>query len=327
MIRAVNPVPIDTLESEHLKEYRFPSRKRATRRGMIQTYRELRKLPAIQTSADLNRGTISDWIAAHPTRSSVRTESILRNIRVICNFAVSRGWLDVSPFKDKRLKSWGRSDTVPSRNFNRVWDRTPEEIRQFLEYLDERAPSSWSARRLQAIVYVYVFTAFRGDEAKHLLRRNIDFDRMTITLEPLAPLWTPKTVRSARTVPMCRVLADVLRPWIQMCGAEIVRKRTGYDFAFPGARMLGPWTGGSPGYSAYTQIVAAAHAAGIGQVSPIFARIWFGTNGKTLGMGEKEVQAWLGHACPYAQRFYDREKIESLRPSANKLELFYGAAQ
>jgi integrase len=324
MMRSVTALEIKDLESEHLKEYKAPMRKPATLRGMVQAYRELRALPSVQTTADLHSGAIADWILAHPGRSSVRTESLLRNMKVIFNFAISRGWLAISPFENRKLRHWMRSDAVPSRNHNRVWHRTPDEIRQLLEYLDERASTSWRARRLQCLIYVYVYTAFRKQEALHLLASNVDFDRMILTIEPLAPLWTPKTVPSARTVPMAEILADVLEPWVQICGSEVTRKRTGWGFLFPGARLVGPWTGGSPGYSAYTEFVAAAHAAGIGNVSPIYARIWFGSNGKAMGMGEKEVQAWLGQSCPYTQRFYDREKIETLRPSAKRLELFYG---
>ena len=320
------PRTAEELEREVLSLYRYPLRKRATRKMMVQTFRELRALSAFQLTTDLTPGLVSDWICAHPGRSSVRTEALLRNVRVIANLAKAMRWLDVSPFEVRRLKAWLRPDAVPSRNLDRVYRRSQDEIQRLLRLLDNEASASWQGRRLQCLVYVYVYTAFRKQEALHLLASNVNFERQTITIKPLAPDWTPKTVVSARTAPMPSVLAEVLRPWVRICGSELCQEQCGYGYLFPGTKLVGPWAAGSPPYDAYSQIIAAGERAAIGHITPIYARHWFGTNAKTMGLGKLEVQGYLGHACPYTQRYYDDEAVESLRPAANRLELFYGSA-
>lgn len=320
----VTPMPIAAFEAEILALYKPPMRAAATRVMMAQALRELRSLEAVTTTADLTPGLIARWIDRFP-RSSQRTLALLRCIRVACNVAVRLHWLTVSPFTVRPLRAWIRRDARPSRNAGRVYRRSQAEVQQLLRLLDDEAPTSWQCHRLQALVYTYVYTAFRRNEALHLLARNVDLAAESITIEPLSGVWMPKTVASAHAVPMAGALKPVLASWLPVSRWEAVERQTGYGYLFPGSRCFGPWVGGSGGYDAFSQIRAAARRAGLGDVTPIYMRKWFGTQAKALGLGRLEVQGFLGHACPYTQAAYDEEKVESLRPAAAKLSLFYGA--
>jgi integrase len=314
MSARIRPVPFEVLEAEVLAIYGPPLSAVATRRMMVQTFEELKVLPGLKRSSNLDTTLLAAWIRAHPGRSSARAGALLRCIRVIVNHAVKRRWLDISPFEIRPLRFWLRPDACPSRNAGRVYHRSQSEVSRLLALLNGEAGANWQSRRLQSLVYVYVYTAFRKNEAIHVLARNVDFGRGVIVIEPIPGIWIPKTVKSARTLPMADPLVDVLRLWVPMCGSE---------WLFPGTRLKGPWTGGSPGYKAVDQIAAAAKRAGIGHTTPIYFRKWFGTNAKAMGLGPLEVQSFLGHSNPDTQASYDEEAIETMRPAVKKLQLFY----
>jgi len=156
MSNRVRPCALAQLEAEVLGLYARPMRAAGTLAGMAQIFREIRAVQPDARTADLRPPLVAAWITAHPSRSAVRTEALLRNLRVICNYAVVERRLAVSPFKARPLRSWLRADAVPSRNTGKVYRRSQVEIAQLLRLLDAEAGTGWQARRLQALVYVYV---------------------------------------------------------------------------------------------------------------------------------------------------------------------------
>jgi integrase len=310
----MRPISIDRLEAEIMSLYEPPLRAVATFRQMSQVFREIKNLPGVIKTSQLRPPTVAAWLRAHPGRSAARDESLLRCWRIICNYAVSQGFLRSSPFDVRKVTAWRRSDSSKAKP-KRLY-RSATQLRDFLRILDQEAGASWQSRRLQALGYTYVYTGFRKQEALHLLARNVDFAQRTITIEPLPEFdWIPKTVKSARTLPMATPLEDVMRVWVPMCGS---------DWLFPGTRLVGPWTGGSKQYTALAQIKAAAKRAGIPEGMTILgARKSLGTNAKAMGLGKLERMLLFGHTDEGTGELYDEEQVETMRPAVRKLELFY----
>lgn len=313
----MRPIALSSLADKILALYAPPMAAAATLRQMRQILREIGEVPGIKRSSDLDEQAIAKWIAIHALgdrpRSPARTESLLRCLRVICNYAIFKHWLADSPFHFKPLKRWVRADAGPARRVSPPRRKTAEEIGRLLHLLDgEASEGTWRAGRLQALVYVYVFTGLRRDEALHMLAKNVDLGRLTLKIEPVGN-WRPKTVRSARTLPLADPLAEVLARWAPRCGSE---------WLFPGKRLKSPWIGAT-GYKPIDAIRGAAERAGIGQIWIKTFRVGVGTDGKQVLSG-LEMQTILGHADAETQRWYDEEQVDSMRPAMKRLAALYG---
>lgn len=308
----MRPVSFARLTDDVLALYGPSMRARATFRVMRQSLTEVAAVPGVVRSSDLTPQNLARWIELHPGRSPARTECLLRCLRVAANFAVAAGWLRASPFAFRPLKQWVRTDAgrAPARSKH----KTADEIGRILRLLDaEAAEGSWASGRLQALAYVYVFTAFRRDEALHLLAANVDLVNRTVKIEPVGD-WRPKTVRSARTLPLADPLAAVLARWVPRCGSQ---------WLFPGRRLASPWSGG-PGYKPIDAIRSAGVRADVPGMTIIGFRKSFGTAAKAMGLGPLEVAAILGHSNTATQAHYDEEAVESLRPAMRRVAAFYG---
>ena len=184
----------------------------------------------LQTSADLDELAIASWIKAYannPERGPARAESLLRCIRVIANYAVRKGYLDVSPFVIRPLKRWV-SSLNPRPRPRRLLHKTRDEIARLLRVADRRAAAGdWRAGRTRALVYVYVYTGLRSEEARRIVAANVHLDRRIIVIEPVDG-WSAKTQKSAeRVIPIADPLAAVLADWKPRCGSK---------YLFPGWR-------------------------------------------------------------------------------------------
>lgn len=308
-------VTFTRLTDDCLALYGPSMRARATFRMMSQAATELSAVPGVKRSSDLTPQTLARWIDRHPGRSPARTEALLRCIRVMANFAVAAGWLRASPFAFRPLKQWVRADSGPARP-RPARHKTADQVGRILRQLDaDAAGGAWRSRRLQALGYVYAYTAMRRDEALHVLAANVDLAGRTIRLEPVDD-WRPKTVRSARILPIADPLHEVLSLWLPHCGSR---------WLFPGHRLRSPWSGG-PGYKPIHQLRDAAKRAGVPDMTIIGFRKSFGTLAKAMGLGPLEVQAILGHTSIATQEHYDEEAVESLRPAMRRIAAFYGQA-
>jgi integrase len=308
----MRPVTFSRLTDDVLALYGPSMRAHTTFLAMSQTLKELAAVATVRRSCDLTPANVARWIEAHPDRSAARTRSLLSNVRTICNFAVASGWLAVSPFAIRKLKDWVRPDARPRKPAPR--HKTAAEIGRLLRLLDsEAAGGGWADGRLQALAYVYAYTGLRAQEALHILAANVDLAGRTFVLEPVDG-WRPKTVRSARTIPITAPLAGVLALWTPRCGSR---------WLFPGKRLQSAWRGG-PGYRPLDQIAAAAVRAGIGPMTIIGFRKSIGTHAKTAKLGQLNVAAILGHTNVATQAYYDEDKCESVRPALEAIAGFYG---
>lgn len=302
----------DRLRAELLSLYEPPLRAPATYRQMRQAFAEFAVLPGVKRAGDLTPPNIAAWIRAYPARSPARTASMLRCLSVIATYAVKAGCLSHDPFDFRSPRQWVRLDAQAGRpaSAKSVRHRSAAEIGALLELLDlEAAGGSWAAGRLQALVYVYAFTGLRKNEALHLEVADVDLLARTLSVRPKAD-WRPKTLDSAAVLPLAGPLAEVLARWVRRCGDR---------WLFPGARLLGPWTGGSPGRKAIDEIKAAGARAGIEGLTILGFRKSLGTLAKSWGVTQLELKALLRHTTVETQRYYDEEDAELLRAAADKI--------
>jgi integrase len=320
-------IPFTSLAEKVLALYAAPMAQRATLRQMTQILRELTAL-GLKRSSELDEQAIARWLNAHagdPKRGPARVESLLRCIRRIVNYAREKNYLRENPFKIKPLEQWVKAAAAPKRRPKRF--KTREQMRDLLDAADRHARNgSWAGRRLQALVYVYAYTGLRRDEALHILARNVDLDRRTLKIEPVGD-WRPKTVKSARTIPLADPVVDVLRLWLPHCGADPFAPpdaTAGRIWLFMGRRRKSPWRGGN-GYKPIDQIRALAAEAGVGDMTPIGFRKSIGTNAKAAGLGGLDRAGLLGHSNKEtAEEWYDDERVETLRPAVDKIADYYG---
>ncbi len=299
----------DRLRAEILSLYEPPLRAKATWWQMRQILTEFGALPSVKRANDLSPPNIAAWIRLHPDRSPARTASLLRCLSAAATYAVQTGHLRHDPFDFRSPGQWVRTDSRPS--VKTPAHRSAADIGRLLELLDtEASEGSWTAGRLQALVYTYAFTGLRKCEALVLEQIDIDLGERTVTIQA-KPDWRPKTVKSAARLPLAPPLAEVLGRWLP---------RTGCQWVFPGRRLRGPWTGGPQGRKAIDEIKAAGQRAGIRGLTILGFRKTVGTLAKSWGISQLELKALLRHTTVETQRYYDEEDAELLRTAAAKIQ-------
>jgi integrase len=316
--------------------YEPPLAQPPTRRQVRQAWRELTALGP-KKSSDLDEQLVARWVVAHahdPGRGPARQESLLRVIRRFANYAVRRGYLRVSPFAIKPFKTW--INAAAHRRRKRVRYKSGDEIRRMLHVVDRKAAlfyqqerwrvsdPGWADGRGQALLYVYVYTGLRRNEALHILARNVDLENGMLTIEPVGN-WRPKTVGSGRVIPLAQPVIEVLRQWLPRCGANLVLRdgvESGRIWLFPGRRLKSPWRG-AQNYKPIDYIRGIAELAGVGDMTIIGFRKSLGTNAKAMGLGGLERKELLGHSYEKTGDWYDDDRVETMRPAVAKIVSFY----
>lgn len=308
-----SPPPWEEFTTVLLSHYTPGRRAKATRAMMAQALREMGA--HCPTIAHLSTEAVGAFVDSQPAARSIsRTVALLRCLRRAANFARRKRWIESSPFAWQGVTSWIRPDAKPAPPRKLVL--TSAEMGRFLRVLDARAGSGdWRYGRLQALGYLYAYTAFRAREATHLLRRNYDRAARTLAIEPL-PNWRPKTVRTSRSVPVHPRLHEVLDVWERRCGDS--------EYLIPGARG-GPWTGG-PGYTPLDGFREIAAEAGINRVTIIAIRRTLATLSPSWGIDPEFRRQLLGHtAVETSQDWYVQREVELLRGAVDRIH--YGPDQ
>lgn len=307
----MTPVPFAEFERQVLKLYDPALRKPNTAKQVRQVLREFGALPVVQTTADLDPTAIAHWIAAHPERSAVTIESLLRALGPLLKFAVFKGWLDRSPLEYRGPSQWVRPDDRPEPKA-RPGSRTLGEVGRVLELADAEARAGgWERKRLRALVYCYAYLGLRGGEAVHLWRTDVDLAARTVKVQAhREDRWTPKTLQSAAILPIARPLEPVLRYWL---------RQTGCRWLFPGVQRRGPWTGGAAGQSPLDQVRELGRRAGVPDLTIHSLRKTVGTYAKTWGLGQLELKGLLRHSDVETQAWYDDGPADALRPAVSRV--------
>lgn len=333
------PMPWSDLINKFETIYKPPLARPATYRQVKQMCRELTRLePA--TSFDLDEQLLARWVTETPEnrkRSRSRQESMLRVIRMLVNFAINKPCLEVSPFVVKPFRKWIKA--AAHRRKPQLRYKSGDDIWRMLHAADKLAAPfyaksrwrvsepGWGYARGQALIYTYAYTALRRNEALYALARNAELDRGLLTIEPVGE-WQPKTIGSARTIPLAPPVVDVYRRWIPRCGANLTLRQAeeGRIWLFPGRRLMSPWLG-AQNYKPIDYIRMVAEMAGVGDMTIIGFRKSLGTNAKAMGLGGLERRELLGHTDEQTGDWYDEERVETMRPAVAKIVSFYAPPQ
>lgn len=289
------------LISEVLEGYEPPIRARTTCRMMRQTARELSADPRLRTPQDLSPAALWRWMKRHPGRSPITAAAHLRNIRTICNFAVGRGYLTSSPFAfDAKLKK-----AVSVRKDAKMRHHPLADIGRVLAFLRGRSAESWEWHRLLALAATVAYTGVRALEAQFAEVADFDLAEGFLRVEP-KPKHPLKTESSERDVPIPSELSRILEGWLPLARS---------NWAFPGVKRLGPWTGGLNGYRPLDRLKQAGEAVGVEGFTFLSLRHSYITHGSgPWHLGAREIQQIAGHTLIDTQKHYlgrDRANLRS----------------
>jgi integrase len=316
-------IAISQFTVETVNVYEGKGRARTTVRQVRQVLRELEAVGVHQTS-DLTDSAIARWIRAYPERTPATLRSHLRCISALCTRMVKKGYIALDPFEVDPIGEWVRDDGRPASP-RRRWSKSPDQIKAVLAQADlEASGGSWEAARLRAVVYTLFLTGGRPGEILRLERADFDCRGRTLAIHPKwitqragrRVWWKPKTVGSSAVLPIGPGLAEILAVWSRW---------TGCQWLFPGVKLYGPWTTGGKGDSPLEHVAALGLRAGVPGLTCKAARKGIGTH-KAIGLTPMERREYFRHSDDATGDFYDDEKVESLRPAAEKIERFYLSA-
>jgi integrase len=299
-IRPVQEVPLPQWQERVNRLYDRKSD--SARYRMAQGLRDLVEwLGPDATTWDLTTENIELWseILGETPRRASTLNGLLRSIRRGCRLAVKWRWLHDCPFRGG-FEGWHAIEAEPLRSIS----HSRANLARVLAHLRARA-FSWEGHRLYALASVFIYAGLRRTEALRLRSEDVDLSRRLIWVRSTLSRRL-KTESSDAPVPMPAALVEILRDWLPCPGSEWV---------FPGAKKLGPWTGGAHGKRAGDQLVAHGEALGIEHLTPHSLRHSLSTHLAThWGLPPRAVQLILRHASETTQRLYIHRDVENLVP-------------
>jgi integrase len=319
-------VKMSQFKAEMLVVYSGRSRAKSTVRQVKQVLDELVEA-GVDKTGGLTEVGIDRWLGAWPDRTPATSRSHMRCLRRLCKLAVKAGYLRMSPFTDESIADWVPLDSRPPA-VKRLWSRSPEEVRAILALLSREARSGgWVENRDEAYFYTLICLGARAGEIQRLGVEDFDPRFRTLTIcAKWVPLrggrrvwWRPKTFGSAATLAIGDRLSRLLTRWLAYC--ESVGRVS--PWLFPGAKLVGPWTGGGPGVRPLDRIRSAGERAGVVGASQKMARKGVGTHAALIQLEELERTGIFRHRDREISGRYDEQAVESRRPAAVKIESFY----
>jgi len=288
-------IPYRRFTSEILDLYRPPLRRLATYLKMRKVLAEFGDLPGMRSTRDISPGSIVRWISLHQDRRAITNRSYLGSSRAAVRIAAKMGWVQTSPWEL-------RSDWIPAEEEGDDESPPPPrhldlaEVGRLLDRADaEASTGDWKSRRLQALIYVYLYTGIRKNEALGMRLADVDLPREFLWIKPNRKRRL-KSRASRRKLAMHADLVEVLRKWIPVCGSE--------EWLIPGMRRRGPWLTGLIAYRPLAAVKELAARAGISHCTIQALRRTLATHGRRWGWGPLELKELLGHASEQTAEWY-----------------------
>jgi integrase len=310
---AVGRVPWVVFEPILLAEYGPRLRSKGTLRAVKHAIKTVREL-GVTSPSDLNISLISRVVETRdPALSPNTVRKLLRGISAIASHAVEFGYLSVSPFARRPIRSW-----VRARKPQNARHLTRAEMRKILEIfaLDVREKigwAGWRARRDQAVFVTLAFTGMRKKECLFLRVEDVDLAAGVINLVDHEQR-TLKTENSAQPIPVVPPLAAILREWLlhrEDSPDEFVRPPS--CWLFPNLRTATPWVEGSRGYKPIDRFKAVASRAGVESATFQMIRRSVATHLEATGCGEAMIMRILRHSNVQVGRdFYRKRDLENM---------------
>jgi integrase len=350
---AVKPIPFRQFRDELLALYAPPLRAKATHAKLRLALEVVGDLIAKGIAEGTAKGTTEDLTPAlvakfvterSAGRSSVTVDSLLQALSRVCNYAVDRGYLRISPFASRGYRQW----TVPTPPLHlRKTHHSAEEIARVLDLARETigrkssgSPAQWRARRLYALVATIAYTGLRRNEALWLRVEDLDLDAGVLSVVARRQL---KTAAAAATVPIPDTLVAILRDWLphlalpkgmaEYAGddaftpASNPTRRRDPGWVFPNAYRTGPWCGGPPGQKPLDRLARLGVRAGVEGFTFHSLRHSWATHAESRwGFSEAMIQRVLRHTSKNTQQTYRHADVPNLREKVQGLG-FGGASE
>jgi integrase len=242
---AVACVSWDQFSEEFIQLY---SRATIQTRSQIRSIlREVGNLAEISTVPDLTPETVTllvlQWMKSQLVRVTIQNR--LRVLRTVCKYAVNRGYLSSNPVEARGRWIPDGYDGLPLPMPKSRPGLSHDEVTRLLIRLQD-ASTTWDGHRLFALVATVVYAGLHTAEALNLEWEHCD------TSERIIRILKCSLERRARRFPP--KLAEILDQWRPLCGSEWV---------FPGAMLVGPWTGGNSKSKPLSRLKAAGLAVDI----------------------------------------------------------------
>jgi len=307
------PIQFGRFVRELLELYHPTLRSKSTLRGMQHCIGVLSEF-GVKSTADLTVSLVARVVASRDPKLSPNTVlGLLRYLQALCNFAARSGYLRVSPFAIRPLRSWVR----PSRPMGVKRHNAREEIRRLLDLLrqdvcERLGWAQWRARRLLAMVATAAYAGPRLGELTHLQVDDIHLAERWIHIVD-RPTHRTKS-RKDRVLPICADLAVILEEWLahrMACPCDF--KRIATPWLFPNLRVATPWSGGPKGHDPLGRLKAAAKRAGIETITWQMLRRSCCTHMIGHGAGGAMAQRILGHASiQTTEEFYHQTDLPNM---------------
>ena len=270
----------------HVLAY-YQSRRRTSHVKMRQVLDAAERL-GVETTADLTTTFVARFVADRGERANANTtRGLVSYLRAATTLAVEEGWLERPP-------NWRR--VTPAASPRRKCPALEgESVAALLDLLSRRAEAegAWADHRLFALTSTIALTGLRFREAVGL--RVEDLDLAGGWLEVRSNYRRLKTSASAQAVPLPDQAVKVLREWSPRSG----------PWLFPGAKRLGPWDGGAPGYRPIDRLREAASVVGVRDATWHGLRRTFATQAvRKWKMPVWAVQRILRHSSPATTELY-----------------------
>lgn len=246
-------IPLEDFAAKLLTIYNEDLRATPTRQKLRQALEDFGRMAGVRTTADLTHENIARWVRGKIDRGDRRETivGLLSALRAACNKAVHWQYLGADPIG--KPTEW-----LPHGYEGRPKPAGPEalnddQVERLMAHLLD-ASTTWEGHRLFVLVATLVYAGLRKMEALKLEWDRCDLDSRNLVIPRVSP--------EKRNRPIPSQLATILAEWKAVCESS---------FVFPGAKLRGPWTDGSPQNKALTCIKRAGQAVGIHDLS--FERI------------------------------------------------------
>ncbi len=302
---ALRAVPFSQFAGEVLDIYRA-AREPATVHKMAQILGEFQ--PLCPTTGDVNLHAISLWLSSSSCRrrAVMTRRSLLSTFRTACALGAGMHYCS-NPFSTWDLDKW-----IPApdpEDLDRSWLSSGTEISRVLRRAHcEARGGDWKTRRTRALVFMAAYTGARAKEILGAQKADVDLAAGLFRIKPNARRKL-KTRGSRRDLPLHPELARVLADYMPGCGIWLIPQRSG----------RGPWFHGSPGYRPLDVVQQLGERVAVDGLTLASFRHSFATLAEGWGIGELQLQRWLGHTRPQTQRWYRRRHVSLLAEAVGRI--------
>jgi integrase len=311
-------VPWEKFEPELMAQYHPSLRSKATKRYMEHAVRVLRNDMCVSYVHDLDIRLITRLVATRdPKLSPNSVRSLLRAVQSVCSAAVNLGYLPISPFKMRPIRTWVRASKPKGvRHFSK------DEMRAIFELMardvvEKRGWAQYRARRDQALFTLIAYSGLRLSEAlwAHVVDLDLDGGIIMVVSRPDHKL---KTAGSEKPVTLANpnVCIPLLRDWAShRLDAPPLFDRPRSAFLFPNVRTMTPWINGGPGTTPLARLQAVARRCGIERANFQMVRRTVATTLEAL-TSPGGVQRILRHSnVGVTQAYYMQADIAQMKKS------------